>query len=97
MVNIVAEVNNPYASGPDPDRPPLAVGMYVEAEIEGRTFDDIAVIPRAALRGRSQVVLIDTESRVRFREVEVLRTTIESGLSHGWTVNRRARRHLVDR
>ena len=88
MVHLVAEVNNPYASGPDLDRPPLAVGMYVEAEIEGRTFDDIAVIPRAALRGRSQVLLIDTESRVRFREVDVLRTTTTSayvtgGLSTG--------------
>ena len=36
MVHVVAEVDDPYRSGSDPDRPPLAVGMYVDAEIEGR-------------------------------------------------------------
>ena len=88
MVHIIAEVEDPYASGPDPNRPPLAVGMYVEAEIEGRTFNEIAVVPRAALRGRNQVLVIDADSRVRFREVDILRTTTESvylrrGLSNG--------------
>ena len=78
MVQVVAEVQDPYAAGPDPRRPPLAVGMYVEAEIEGRAFTDIAVLPRAALRGRNQVFVIDQENRVRFREVEILRATTES-------------------
>ena len=54
MVHVVAEVNDPYAPGPDPNRPPLAVGMFVEAEIDGRAFDNIAVLPRAALRGRGR-------------------------------------------
>ncbi len=88
MVQMVAEVQNPYASGSDPQRPPLAVGMYVEAEIEGRAFADIAVVPRAALRGRNQVLVIDPDNRVHFRDVEILRATAESvflkgGLSAG--------------
>ena len=88
MVQVVAEVQDPYAAGSDPRRPPLAVGMYVDAEIEGRAFRDIAVVPRAALRGRTQVLVIDPENRVRFREVGILRTTTESvfvnsGLSAG--------------
>ena len=88
MVQVVAEVQDPYAAGPDPRRPPLAVGMYVEAEIEGRAFTDIAVVPRAALRGRNQVLVIDPQNRVHFREVEILRATTESvfvegGLSAG--------------
>ena len=88
MVQVVAEVQDPYAAGPDPRRPPLAVGMYVEAEIEGRAFTDIAVIPRAALRGRNQVLVIDPENRVHFRDVEILRATtesifIEGGISAG--------------
>ena len=78
MVQVVAEVQDPYAAGPDPRRPPLAVGMYVEAEIEGRAFADISVVPRAALRGRNQVLVIDPENRVHFREVEILRATTES-------------------
>jgi TolB-like protein len=88
MVQVVAEVQNPYASGADPQRPPLAVGMYVEAEIEGRAFADIAVVPRAALRRRNQVLVIDSDNRVHFRDVEILRATTESvflkgGLSAG--------------
>ena len=77
MVHVVAEVRDPYLPGPDLDRPPLAVGMYVDAEIEGRRFDHIAVVPRAALRGRDQVMVIDDQNRLRFREVDILRTTAE--------------------
>ena len=88
MVQVIAEVQDPYAAGPDPRRPPLAVGMYVEAEIEGRAFDNIAVVPRAALRGRNQVLVIDPDNRVHLRDVEILRATtesvfIEGGLSAG--------------
>lgn len=78
MVQVVAEVRDPYRLGPDSDRPPLAVGMYVDAEIAGRRFNEIAVVPREALRGRNQVMVVDDESRVRFREVKLLRTTAES-------------------
>lgn len=88
MVHVVAEVDDPYRPGPDPDRPPLAVGMYVDAEIEGRRFRQIAVVPRSGLRGRSQVMVVDGENRLRFRDVELLRMTagsiyVRSGLASG--------------
>ena len=88
MVHVVAEVDDPYRPGPDPDRPPLAVGMYVDAEIEGRRFRQIAVVPRSGLRGRSQVMVVDGEGRLRFRDVELLRMTadsiyVRSGLANG--------------
>ncbi|MEE8129752.1 MAG: hypothetical protein V3T48_05665, partial [Vicinamibacterales bacterium] len=88
MVHVVAEVRDPYMPGADPNRPPLAVGMYVEAEIEGREFDQVVVLPRAAVRGQVQVLVIDADNRVRFRDVEILRSTIESvfvsgGLAQG--------------
>jgi len=78
IVHVVAEVMDPYSSGPDPNRPPLAVGMYVDDEIEGRRFGRLAVIPRAALRGRDQVMLVDEESRLRFRTIDILRLTTAS-------------------
>ncbi len=88
MVHVVAEVDDPYRPGPDPDRPPLAVGMYVDAQIEGRRFRQIAVVPRSGLRGRSQVMVVDGESRLRFRDVEILRMTagsiyVRAGLANG--------------
>ena len=88
MVHVVAEVEDPYRPWPDLDRPPLAVGMYVDAEIEGRRFRQIAVVPRSGLRGRSQVMVVDGESRLSFRDIEILRMTAESiyvraGLANG--------------
>jgi RND family efflux transporter MFP subunit len=78
MVHVVARVKDPYARGDDPDHPPLAVGMFVEAEIEGRRVADVAVLPRAALRTGGRVFVIDEERRIRFRDVSVLRATEES-------------------
>jgi multidrug efflux pump subunit AcrA (membrane-fusion protein) len=78
MVQVVAQVKDPYGRGKKPDRPPLAVGLYVEAEIEGRTVEQVAILPRAALRGNSLVYVVDPDNRLRFREVEVLRLTREA-------------------
>jgi RND family efflux transporter MFP subunit len=88
MVHAVAEVADPYAQGPDLSRPPLAVGMFVEAEIEGRTASQVAVLPRTALRGRDQVLVVDGHNRIRFRRVEVFRMTsrdviVSAGLEAG--------------
>jgi len=78
MVHAIAEVEDPYAPGPNPNRPPLAVGMYVEAEIRGRTARDVAVLPRQALRGRGQMLMVTPDDRLVFRTVDVLRTSTES-------------------
>jgi RND family efflux transporter MFP subunit len=75
MIHAVAQVRNPYASGGDAERPPLAVGMYVEAEITGKTVSDVAVLPRLALRGNDQVLVVDSENRIRLRTVTLLRKT----------------------
>ncbi len=87
MVHVVAEVADPYAPGPDPSRPPLAVGMFVEAEIAGRRVDDVVVLPWAALHGRDQVLVVE-DGRLHYRQVEILRSTtrsvlVRSGLSEG--------------
>ena len=88
MVHAIAQVADPYAPGPNPNRPPLAVGMYVEARISGRTARDVAMLPRPALRGRDQVLVVTPEDRLSFRTVDVLRTSTEfvlvrSGLQAG--------------
>ena len=59
MVHAIAEVRSPYGRIGDPNRPPLAVGMYVEAEVEGRLVEGVTELPRGALRGRDQVLVVD--------------------------------------
>jgi multidrug efflux pump subunit AcrA (membrane-fusion protein) len=92
MVHVVAEVNNPYGRGADPNRPPLAAGMFVEAEIEGRIAEQVAALPRAALRGNNQVLVVDNDDRLQHRDVTLLRTTpthiiVTEGLNAGERVN----------
>ncbi len=85
-VNVVVRVEQPYA-----EDPPLAVGLFVSAEILGRRLENAIVLPRSALReGRDadQVLVVDDEDRIRFRTVEVLRAqrgrvVLGSGLAAG--------------
>lgn len=74
-INAVARVDDPYAA--QDDRAPLAVGLFVRAEILGRTLPDAYVLPRAALQGRDTVYVVDSEGRLQFREVEVVRRDAE--------------------
>ena len=86
MVHVIARVADPYRrSG---DRPPLAVGLFVEAQILGREAEGVVVVPRAAMRGADQLLVADAEDRLRFRRTQVLRTgrdevVIRSGLEPG--------------
>ena len=88
MVNAVVRVDNDRTSG----RPPLPVGLFVNAEIEGRTVNDIIVLPRAAIRNQAQVLVVDADNRLRYRNVEFLRfdrdqVYIKGGLESGEAVN----------
>ncbi len=88
MVHAVARVKDPYGRGEDPNRPPLAAGMYVEAEIIGHRVEGVVVIPRTALRERDRVLIVDEDDQLQFRKVDVLRISedravIASGLSEG--------------
>jgi len=79
MVFTVAQVKDPYGlTSRSADGPPLAAGLFVEAEIEGRTVEDVFVLPRSAMRGKDRVLIVDDDDRLRFRTVEVLRTTTQS-------------------
>jgi RND family efflux transporter MFP subunit len=88
VVYAVARVEDPYARGDDPDRPPLAVGLFVEADIAGRLYENVVALPRTALRDNGRVLVVDPDERLRFRQVEVLRAerdrvVILSGLESG--------------
>ena len=88
MVHVVARVEDPYVPGEDPARPPLAVGLFVRAEIAGIAAENVVVLPRSAMLSDDQVLVVDAEDRLRFRRVEVLRARrsdvlIEAGLAPG--------------
>jgi RND family efflux transporter MFP subunit len=79
----VVRVDDPYGLQRTEQQTPLAIGLFVEAEIGGRTVDDVFRLPRAALRNESSVLIADTDNQLRRRKVNVLRTDFESVLISG--------------
>jgi len=67
---------------------PLPVGLFVEADIQGKEIEGIYALPREVIRSGNRVLIVDAENRLRFREVEILRlenerVLIQSGLNAG--------------
>ena len=88
---VIAQVDDPYARQED-GRPPLRIGQFVRAEIEGRTLENAFVLPRGALREGSEVLVVDEDSRLQRRPVAVAWTdqdsaVITEGLAAGDVVN----------
>jgi RND family efflux transporter MFP subunit len=74
------------------EQPSLPVGLFVNATISGRMANDVVVLPRAALRNQSQVLVVDADNRLRYRNVELLRferdsVVIQDGINAGELVN----------
>jgi len=82
LIYAIAEVSDPYGAGADASMP-LAVGLFVNAEIEGVREQDAFVIPRLALRNLDKVYVINGESRLEIRTVRVLSTSEERVLLSG--------------
>jgi len=86
MMHVVARVANPYGSANK--SAPLSIGLFVDAEIHGRTVPNVTVLPRSALRAGDRLLLVDKSNKLRFRKVEVLRLAgnnvyIGNGVSTG--------------
>ena len=79
LVPGVVEVADPYRTTPD-GRPPLVAGMFVEVEIEGKEFADVAVVPLSAFRADGTVLVVDAGDRIRVREVDAFWPAGETAL-----------------
>jgi len=62
---------------------PLPIGLYVQAEISGRQVDDVIILPRNVIRNNNQVLVVDAENKMYFREVDILRLEEETVLIAG--------------
>jgi RND family efflux transporter MFP subunit len=69
------EVKSPYGENTSQNGMPLAVGLYVKAEIAGRTVENATVIPRDALRAGNNVFVVNAENRLSIRQVHVVHSS----------------------
>ncbi|WP_417461588.1 efflux RND transporter periplasmic adaptor subunit [Kordiimonas sp.] len=75
LMYAVAEVEDPYGMAADHGMP-LAVGLFVSAEIEGVVPQQALVMPRDALRSEDKVYVI-ADDKLQIRTVNVLSTSAE--------------------
>ena len=88
MIHVVARAENPYGRSQDNNRPPLAAGLFVQAEIFGKQYKNIYEVPRKAIKSGSQVLVIEQENKLYARDVKILRLDAETayiseGLDNG--------------
>jgi RND family efflux transporter MFP subunit len=87
LVYAIAEVIDPYGHKSEAGMP-LAVGLFVNAQIASSRSQDAFVIPRLALRNADKVYVINDEDKLEIRTVGVLSTSEErvlltSGVANG--------------
>ncbi len=72
MYYAVAEIEQPFVSHADADRPPLVVGLFVEAQIEGKLLQNIISLPKQALFKRNQLYLLNEQQQLVHKTVSLL-------------------------
>lgn len=88
MVHVVVQVDDPFVV--TDERPALVPGMFVKAEILGKTLPSVAAVPRSALRQGNQV-WVAHEEHLQIKPVRIARLArdqayISQGLSEGEAV-----------
>jgi len=83
---VVARIVDPY--GLHSEGPSLPIGTFVAASIAGSNAVDVIPVPRGALRGADQVLVVNDDNQIEIRTVDVLRADsdyayLRSGVSAG--------------
>jgi len=74
LINVFGEVKDPYGAGAD-NGAPMAPGLFVTAELSGKTVENTLWAPRSAVRGNNQLYIGDQESgTLSIRTIDVLHT-----------------------
>lgn len=84
----IAEVVDPYGKGTSVDGVPLAPGLFVDADIDGKSFENVITFPRDGLRPQDEVYIVDDQGKTEIRQVQVLdaspnRAVVTDGVSVG--------------
>ncbi len=77
----VAEVQNPYQQ--KDNRSPLLSGLFVQAEIEGKSMQGVFTLPQLAINTAQEVMLVDASQKLHIRHVDVLRNEADRVLVNG--------------
>ena len=79
----IAEVPDPYGKGASEDGVPLAPGLFVDAAINGKKFENVITIPRDGLRPQDEIYIVDNVGKAEIRKVTVLDSSPERAVLTG--------------
>lgn len=79
----IAEVKDPFGKGASSDGFPLPPGLFVDAQIQGKTLEDVIVIPRDSLRPEDKVYVVDDQGEAQSRSTTVLDTNAARAVING--------------
>lgn len=88
LIHAIAEIDDPFLKTNQAGELPIQRGLFVEAEIQGRTLQGVYSLPRYALRGSQSIYIVTPENTLIRRSVEIIksdtdRVVIGSGLKPG--------------
>lgn len=72
MLYLVAQVEDPYGLRQTDERASLPIGLFVAAEIIGRTVENAILVPSQAFWQPDRVMVVDDQDRLFLRQVELL-------------------------
>lgn len=78
-LSLVAQVDNPYVKTTE-NKPPLKVGQFVEAKIKGKLLRQVFVIPRNAIRDSNQLMIVNEQSQLNSRQVDIIWRDAENAI-----------------
>ena len=76
----IAEVFDPYGKGASENGYPLAPGLFVDAELDGKKYENVIIVPRDGLRPEDKVYVANEEGKVDIRDAAVIDTTAERAI-----------------
>jgi len=78
MTYAVAEVQNPFKTDPNSDRPPLSIGLFVEAEIAGRQITNAMELPKNVIYRGNEVLVLNNSDEISFTTLSVVQSDTDS-------------------
>ncbi|MCK5888626.1 MAG: efflux RND transporter periplasmic adaptor subunit, partial [Methylococcales bacterium] len=83
QVFVIVQVDDPYKRHSD-NRPPLEIGQFVKAEIQGQQLESVYAIPRTAVQGNDTIMVVDKDRLLQRKKIDVVWETQDSLLvKHG--------------
>ena len=72
MIKLIANFKNNFI---EDSQPILPIGLFVEAEISGKTLMDVFIVPNTALTPNSELLVINKDNKLEIRKVNIITKT----------------------